>query len=109
MDVKNTSGMHPLGRAVLVKPYEPERKESLIALPKSVHERQMMIDQRVVVVECGPACWPDEPPRAKVGDLVLIAKMSGYFVSNELAEDAQNYLIINDRDIFCGLTEKNHE
>ena len=66
--MENKSGLKPLGRAVLVKYYDvPERKNSLIVIPENFQERQMMMDQRALVVEVGPACWPDEPPRAKPG------------------------------------------
>ena len=76
--VSNTSGVSPLGRAVLVEYYEPERRESTIYVPESVRKGEVLMEQRAVVVAIGPAVWPDEPPRAKIGDRVLIARMSGY-------------------------------
>ena len=51
----NESGLKPLGRAVLVSPYEPERASSLIVMPDSVEANQLMLEQRVVVVEVGHA------------------------------------------------------
>jgi len=94
-----TSGLAPLGRAVLVKHYEPEKKSSLIELPDFVQDRALMVEQRAIVVEVGPACWPDEPARAKPGDKVLIAKMSGYMATG--TADGKRYRLVNDRDIFC--------
>lgn len=102
--VKNTSGVRPLGRAVLVEYYEPERRESAIYIPESVRKGEVLMEQRAVVVEVGPACWPDEPPRASVGDRVLIARMSGYALKGPA--DGKLYRIVNDRDIFAQITHE---
>lgn len=99
--MENTSGLKPLGRAVLLKPYEPERKNSLIAIPDFVQERTAALDQRAIVVEVGAACWPDEPARAKPGDKVLVSKLAGYTTNQTL--DGQLYRFVNDRDIFAGI------
>jgi co-chaperonin GroES (HSP10) len=98
----NTSGVAPLGRAVLVKYYEPERKESAIYIPESIRKGEVLVEQRATVVEVGPACWPDEPARAKPGDRVLIAAMSGYALKGPA--DGHLYRIVNDRDIFAQIT-----
>ena len=98
----NQSGLKPLGRAVLVKYYEPEREGSLIVLPDSVKDRTLMVEQRAVVVELGAAVWPDEPRRAEPGDKVLISKMAGYLAVGPL--DGQRYALVNDRDIFARIT-----
>ena len=98
-EVTNTSGVAPLGRAVLVQYYEPERKGSLIYIPETVRKGEVLIEQRAVVVEIGPACWPNEPARAKVGDKVLIARMSGYAMTGPA--DGKLYRIVNDNDIFA--------
>lgn len=102
--MENTSGLAPLGRAVLVVHYEPEKKGSLIEIPDFIQDRTLMVEQRAIVVEVGPACWPDEPPRAKPGDKVLIAKMSGYMATSPV--DGKRYRLINDRDIFCAITKE---
>ena len=104
MKTENTSGLAPLGRAVLVKHYEPERKQGLIELPDIVKDRTQMVEQRALVIEVGPACWPDEPPRAKPGDLVLISKMAGYMALGPA--DGERYRLINDRDIFARITKE---
>lgn len=100
--MENNSGLKPLGRAVLVEHYEPEKRASLIELPDFVNDRVMMVEQRAIVVEVGPACWPDEPARAQSGDKVLISKMSGYMAIGPA--DGKRYRIINDRDIFAAIT-----
>lgn len=102
--IKNTSGVSPLGRAVLVEYYEPERRNTTIIIPESVRKGETLVEQRATVVEIGPACWPDEPPRAEVGDRVLIARMSGYALTGPA--DGKLYRIVNDRDIFARI---NHE
>ena len=101
-DVVNNSGLAPLGRAVLVEYYEPERKGSLIHVPDSVRDREVLVEQRAKVIECGPHCWPDEPPRARPGELVLISRMAGYACRGP--KDEKPYRLINDRDIFARIT-----
>ncbi len=100
--MENTSGLRPLGRAVLVQYYEPERKGSIIALPDNVQDRVNQVEQRAQVIELGQACWPDEPPRAKPGDYVLISRMAGYACRGP--QDGKPYRLINDRDIFAAIT-----
>ena len=102
--IENNSGLAPLGRAVLVVHYEPEKKDSLIEIPDFVQDRTLMVEQRAIVVEIGPACWPDEPARAQPGDKVLIAKMSGYMATSPV--DGKRYRLVNDRDIFCKITKE---
>lgn len=98
----NESGIKPLGRAVLVKPYTPERKESLIVLPDEALSRDQMIEQRAIVVEVGKYAWHDEPePRASAGQKVLVSKFAGYMVKGT-ADDVQ-YRLVNDRDIFAAI------
>ena len=101
----NTSGVRPLGCAVLVEYYEPERKESLIIIPEAVRKGEALVEQRAVVVEVGPEAWLTETqPRAKVGDRVLIARMSGYALTGPA--DGKLYRIVNDRDIFAAITHE---
>jgi len=108
MNVVNESGLAPLGRAVLIEHYEPEKKTSLIEIPDIVKDRTLMVEQRAIVIEVGPACWPDEPARAKPGDKVLISKMAGYMALGPA--DGKRYRIVNDRDIFAAITkESSHE
>jgi co-chaperonin GroES (HSP10) len=102
--VNNTSGLIPVGHAVLVEPYEPEVKKSLIALPDAVKERSAMIETRAIVIAVGDAAWEDEKvPRAMVGDKVLISKFAGVMAQGP--EDQKQYRLINDRDIYCRIKE----
>lgn len=102
--MQNESGLAPLGRAVLIVHYEPEKKDSLIELPDMVKDRTLLVEQRAIVVEVGPACWPDEPARAQPGDRVLIAKMAGYMATGP--SGGKRYRLVNDRDIFCKITSE---
>lgn|SRR5574341_74608 len=102
--VSNTSGLAPLGRAVLVEHYEPERQSSVIILTDTAHDRSLMVEQRAVVVEVGPSAWPNEPPRARAGDKVLIAKLAGYLAVGPA--DGKKYRLINDQDIFAAITHE---
>jgi co-chaperonin GroES (HSP10) len=103
-EVENTSGLRPLGRAVLVKEYQPERAGSLIAIPDFVQERTTAIETRAIVVEVGAACWPDEPVRARVGDKVFISKLAGFVARG--TKDGALYRFVNDRDIFAAIVEE---
>jgi len=100
----NESGLKPLGRAVLVEHYEPERKEGLIVIPENVKDRTVMLEQRAVVVELGEHCYPDEPRRCEPGDKVLISRMAGYLAIGPA--DSKRYLMVNDRDIFAKITKE---
>lgn len=107
-DVENKSGLKPLGRAVLLKPYEPEKRQGLIVIPDQVQERTQMVEQRAVVIEVGDSAWCDEPrPRAKAGDKVLVAKFAGAMAIGTL--DGEFYRMVNDRDIFALITGEKDE
>lgn len=100
--MNNKSGLKPLGRAVLLEPYEPEKVSSIIELPASVQEQKMMVEQRAVVIEVGANCWCDEPsPRAKVGDKVLVSRFAGHLATG--TRDGKQYRFVNDRDIFAAI------
>lgn len=109
--VKNESGLRPLGRAVLVKPYDLEVKtESRIVIPDTAKDRARMVEQRAIVVEVGPMAWDDEVngegfkvPRAKPGDKVFITQFAGMLVKG--VKDGKDYRLVNDRDIYCGIEE----
>ena len=101
----NESGLKPLGRAVLVEPYEPEFKRSLIEIPAHVRMNSSLADTRCIVVECGPHCWHDElSARAKPGDKVLVTKYAGFMANG--TKDGKLYRLINDRDIFCCIVDE---
>jgi co-chaperonin GroES (HSP10) len=102
--MENKSGLKPLGRAVLVQHYDPAKKKSVIVMPDSVADRTLLVEQRAIVVEIGDHCWPDEPPRAKIGDKVLISKLAGYMAIGPA--DGERYRLVNDRDIFARITHE---
>lgn len=107
MTTTNRSGLRPLGHAVLVMPYDHSqgKEKSKIVLPDTVKERSQMVENRVVVIEIGPAAWDDEKePRAKVGDKVLITKMAGAMAIGTL--DNKVYRVVNDRDIYTRIEEE---
>lgn len=101
----NPSGVKPLGRAVLVKPYTPERKEGLIVIPDEALQRDQMVEQRAIVIEVGKFAWHDESePRASAGQKVLVSKFAGYMVRG--TADGEQYRLVNDRDIFAAIEQE---
>lgn len=103
MRVENSSGIHPLGTAVLVEYHNPERKDSVIVIPDSFKDRVNAVEQRALVVECGSEAWAKESkPRARPGDYVLISKMSGYAC---YGKDGKPYRLVNDRDVFAAISD----
>jgi co-chaperonin GroES (HSP10) len=100
VNLSNTSGLKARGHSVLVEPYEPEIKSSLLVIPDTVGDRTKMHEVRAVVVDIGACAWIDEPePRAAIGDKVLISRFSGVLVRG--TADQKLYRMVNDRDIFC--------
>lgn len=107
----NTSGLVPLGRAVLVRMVELEDlKTEVIAIPDHVRQSSSVMEQRAEVIAVGSTAWEDEAimfcgfplwkrPRAKVGDRVIVTKMAGYIAKGP--RDQKLYRMVNDRDIFC--------
>lgn len=94
--IHNTSGLRPLGSAVLVERYNTEKKVGAIILP----ETSEAIDQRATVIEVGPEAWKDEKaPRAVPGDRVLVSRLAGYMAMGPA--DDKPYRMINARDIFA--------
>ena len=97
--LKNSSGLKPKGVAVLLEPYE-YKSESKLVIPDEARERMAALESRGLVIEVGPCAWADEStPRAKAGDRVLYAKLTGVQVKG--TADGKLYHIVNDRDIFC--------
>ena len=98
--MENLSGLRPLGTAVLVKPYTPERGDSPIVIPEHVQRSAAVINTRAVVVEAGPEAWKDEKePRARPGDRVFISGYAGFLATGPL--DEQVYRLVNAADVFC--------
>lgn len=101
---ENKSGLHPVGRALLVRPYDPVKKEGLIILTESAKTNMQTVDQRAIVVEVGPAAFAEEiaegfGPRCAPGDHVMISAYAG-FMARGINDDVQ-YRYVNDRDVFA--------
>ena len=102
--MENKSGLEPRGVAVLVEPYEPELKAGNIVIPDQVRAQMAQVDNRAIVIQVGPTAWADESePRARPGDRVLVTKFAGYMATGP--KDGKQYRLVNDRDIFCRLTD----
>lgn len=101
---RNTSGLKPLGRAVLVKHHKVDAlRSSVIEIPEAVRQNMQMLEQHATVIEVGSSCWHDEPaPRAAVGDRVIVTKFAGFIAVGPA--DGEMYRLVNDRDIFCAVT-----
>lgn len=101
----NSSGLHPLGRAVLLWPLETGLKTQKIQLPETVKQRQLVLDTVAWVVELGADC--DQDPgglRCKVGDPVIVAALSG---SMREGKDGVVYRFVRHLDIY-GLVDLDH-
>ena len=104
-EFENESGLIPLGRAILIAPYEPEIRQGLIQLPDSVKGTMQMVEQRATVIAVGESAWDDErSPRATPGDKVLVTKFAGYMAQG--TKDGKQYRLVNDRDIFARIAEE---
>lgn len=102
---QNSSGLIPLGRAVLVLPVEsmPEFKTALIQIPDTVKDRLMLSEQQAVVIAIGPEAWKEEAhPRARPGDKVMISKHAGTIVPGG---DGKQYRVVNANDLFLRIEE----
>jgi co-chaperonin GroES (HSP10) len=105
-NVKNNSGLKPLGRAVLVKPYLVEEKTGGgLILPGDVVRRDQLAEQRAMVIEIGPEAWKGErDARAVPGDKILFSKWAGYQAAGPF--DGEIYRVVNDADIFMAITKE---
>lgn len=115
--MENTSGIHPLGDRVLIKPEEVETvTEGGIIIPPAHGEKYALAQSIGTVIEVGPDCWIDHvergpngvtevgfsKPFAKPGDRVCFAKYGGLQVPGK---DGQQYRIMNDVDITAKVEE----
>lgn len=102
---ENNSGLHPLGRAVLLWPLETGLKTTKIQLPDSVKQRQLTLDTIGWVVEMGSDCDQDAGGiRCRVGDPVIVAALAG---SMREGKDGVLYRFVRHMDIY-GLVDLDH-
>src|SRR5882762_1688266 len=93
---RNTSGLHPKGRAVLVEPVETELVSKIIKIPDTARERSMMVEVNAIVIEVGPEAWREErSPRAIVGEKVLVSRWCGHITTGK---DGNLYRLVNAED-----------
>jgi co-chaperonin GroES (HSP10) len=103
--VLNTSGLEPVGEAVLTRPYDAEMKKGLIIIPESAKEGRRMGEIRATVIAIGSEAWKKESrPRAKVGDKVLISKFVGALLTGPA--DGLAYKMVNGEDIYAVITKE---
>ena len=102
--MENLSGLVPKGKAVLLVPYEPEIKKSMIVLTEGAKTQGVMLEQRAIVLAIGPDAWKGETPRAELGDKVLVSRFAGYVAKGPA--DGKDYRIINCNDIFAQIVKE---
>ena len=106
--MQNSSGLMPVGRAILIEPYEPERKAGMIEIPETIRRNSAALEVRARVIECGPSAWEDEKhPRADPGDLVMVTKFAGFIAIGPA--DGKTYRLVNDRDVFCRIIKESDD
>lgn len=99
----NESGIEPRGRAVLLRPFE-ERLSSIIEIPRSAEEREVMLDTKMIVLDVGSEAWCEErEPRAKKGDVVLVSRFAGHLAKSPV--DGKTYRLVNANDIFARISQ----
>ena len=99
MTVTNTSGIHPKGHRVLIKPDAlTEETESGIILHVGTNaERERLAQLKGTIIELGSTAWHDQPEAwANVGDRIIFGKYSGLIY---MGDDEVEYRIINDLDV----------
>lgn len=107
MSTENTSGIHPVGWRILVKPREIAKvsKGGILLTTEMTQEREQLGNTTGIVVEMGNDCYSsmeDKTPWCKVGDKVIFAKYSGLMYTGK---DGEQYRVINDSDITGRLDE----
>ena len=128
MKAKSEAGIYPSGDRVLVlpDPIEEELTESGIVIVQETRDKYEAAQSSGTLVAVGPDAWNHvieklyavgddgrehliekrvrgySEPFARVGDRVAFAKYSGLRVKGE---DGERYIILNDEDITCRVSE----
>jgi co-chaperonin GroES (HSP10) len=99
----NTSGIHPKGPRLLVKPLEIDNttKSGIILSTHSEKEREQMANTTGEVIDMGEECF-DHSPNAwcAVGDRIVFSKYAGLLY---LGKDGKQYRLINDDNVVATL------
>ena len=99
----NTSGLEPVGRALLIELYAVATHSGPIELPENIVKQNQMAQQHAVVVAAGPFAYSTEPlPRCKPGDHIIFGKYAGYMAIGPA--DGKAYRLIEDNAVFCVMT-----
>ena len=107
-----SSGIHPAGHRVLVKPDEVKaevKTETGIIIPiiaRATDEQMQHAAKIGVVIEVGLEAWSldiHKKPWAKVGDRVSFAKTAGDVM---IGDDGGYYRVMNDEDIIAVLDKE---
>ena len=101
--MENSSGIHPVGRRILVIPTEVEDKTAsgIILSSVSENERSQMANTTGVVVELGEDAYTDFTEKwCSPGDKVVYAKYAGLLY---LGKDGRKYRVMNDTDVAATL------
>ena len=98
--MSNTSGIHPKGWRILLRPLEVEEKTAsgIIISTKENSDREQMANTTGEVIEVGEECntW------CKPGDRIVHAKYAGLIY---LGKDDVTYRLVNDEDIVAVLDD----
>lgn len=94
----NTSGIHPRGKTLLIRPEEVEAISSGgIIIPVQSQEKEEMAQMYATLIEVGSEAWNDESqPRAQVGERVIFAKYAGSLFRGN---DGVRYRLIRDKEL----------
>jgi len=100
----NTSGIHPSGDRILIKPETVEKvSEGGIILMDDTTQKQGMAQVFGHLVDVGKDVWSDyQGAFAQIGDRVMFAKYGGLVVDGK---DGEQYRLMNDTDITATVDE----
>ena len=97
--MKNSSGIHPKGHRILIKPDQIETKTAsgIIVTTAAQEAREALAQSYGTVVDMGNTCYHDQPePWCAIGDRVAFAKYSGTISKGK---DGVTYRTVNDLEI----------
>jgi chaperonin GroES len=106
---ENTSGVNPLGDAVLVKPdNDLPTKHGILEIPQSIVDRHSMAQTYGILIAWGPTAFKFEEKeygvtyQPKVGQRMMFSKYGGIIVKGE---DGKQYRMFKDGDLLAEVSE----